>query len=522
MMSGRERTYKNFLLLFVLLIAAAMPLHAQVWEDFGDGDFSSNPTWRGDTADFRVNSSRQLQLYAVEADSSQLFFPYSMPVSDTITWEFWIRLAFTPTSNNYAIVSLYSDSSDLLSASHYLALALTDPYASGRKIALFQDDSLLFHFPYSPNASNNPLRFRIQMCGLQQLDLWIDTVGQTDSISFSYAGSVAPAAIQLPNEAFFGLYCRYTSSRSKLFYLDDIGINANLIPDTSTHDSITAPLLHRGDVLVNEIMFDPLPGGADYIELYNNTDTAIPLKWLRLAKMDGNSIMRLYPIADGKVIKPHNYIVVTTDAAYVTANYTVRYPMQLVEVAAMPSYNNDRGSAAVASSDSTILDRFDYDASMHSRLLRDKEGVALERRSFTAPTNDAANWYSAASTAGYGTPTCRNSQSREFLFLDDMFYIGNTLFSPDGDGYNDLLDITYSLEHCDLAANISIYDAHGRHVCRLGRGILLGCQGVLTWDGLDDNGHPCPRGNYVIVVEAYNESGVSQSWRRRISLVRNL
>ena len=94
------------------------------------------------------------------------------------------------------------------------------------------------------------------------------------------------------------------------------------------------------------------------------------------------------------------------------------------------------------------------------------------------------------------------------------------MFSPDGDGYNDLLDLTYDLQLCDLSVNISVYDNHGRLVRRIGRGVLLGCSGILTWDGIDDNGRQCPRGSYIIIIEAYNTNGASQSWRRSISLVR--
>lgn len=275
-----------------------------------------------------------------------------------------------------------------------------------------------------------------------------------------------------------------------------------------------------GTVLVSEVLFNPLPGGSDYVELYNHSDSSIALANLRLAKMSGDSVVKLHKIANEGHIAPHDYIVVTLDAAYVTTNYTVRYPSKLIEASSMPSYNDASGSVVVTNTDTVILDRFDYTEDMHSRLLRDREGVALERRSFEEPANERANWYSAASTAGYGTPTYANSQSREFLFLDDNFNIETTLFSPDGDGYNDLLDITYNLKQCDLAANITVFDAHGRAVRQLARGVLLGCRGTLTWDGIGDDGANCQRGNYVIVVEAYNESGAKQSWRRRISLVR--
>ena len=157
---------------------------------------------------------------------------------------------------------------------------------------------------------------------------------------------------------------------------------------------------------------------------------------------------------------------------------------------------------------------------MHSSLLADIEGVALERRSLQRPTQDAANWYSASSTAGYGTPTAPNSQSRELLFVDNDIAIAPTLFSPDGDGYNDLIDITYKLDNCNLAADITIYNRQGNAVRHLAKSTLLGCQGDIVWDGTNDSGHQCPRGAYLVIIEAHNENGARQSWRRTINLVR--
>ncbi len=49
-------------------------------------------------------------------------------------------------------------------------------------------------------------------------------------------------------------------------------ISALLMPATEVLAQSNA--LQRGDILVSEILFNPLPSGADYVELYNNTDYA--------------------------------------------------------------------------------------------------------------------------------------------------------------------------------------------------------------------------------------------------------
>ncbi len=514
-LSARQ-TARLFLLFAVLFVCTVPVARAQVWEDFSDGDFTHNPAWEGDTHAFRINSSLQLQLYTDHADSVQVSFPYTLPTSDTVVWEAWLKLSFAPTANNYALLVFYADNSLPTEASQWLALAVSDPTAADHRIALYQDGQLLLQLPYAPRNNTNPLRFKLQMVGRQQFDIWIDTVGNVDSADYTYAGT-ATAVASIPEAVHFGFYARFTASRSHHFYLDDIGINKAAGGTTPTYHRP----LHAGDILVNEILFNPEPGGADYVELVNPGDSSIDLSQLRLAKVDGETVTRLYAIADSGSIAAGDYLVVTTDADYVKQHYTVRYPAKMLEVGSMPSYNDASGSVVVTTVDTLVLDRFDYSESMHSPLLRNKEGVALERRSLQAPTQESTNWYSASSTSGYGTPTYANSQSREFLFVDDDFHIENTLFSPDGDGYNDLLDITYRLQQCDLSCNIDIYDAHGRLVRHLQRGVLLGCEGVVTWDGTDESGKRCLRGNYLVVAEAYNTSGTRQSWRRRVTLVTN-
>ena len=52
-------------IIFCLLILFAIKFaNAQVNDQFTDGNFSSNPTWLGDTSKFIVNQNFQLQLNA--------------------------------------------------------------------------------------------------------------------------------------------------------------------------------------------------------------------------------------------------------------------------------------------------------------------------------------------------------------------------------------------------------------------------------------------------------------------------
>ena len=52
---------------------------------------------------------------------------------------------------------------------------------------------------------------------------------------------------------------------------------------------------------------------------------------------------------------------------------------------------------------------FSYQTSNYATLLKNADGVSLERLSPLYPTNDANNWSYAAAAVGYATPTYQNS-----------------------------------------------------------------------------------------------------------------
>lgn len=82
-------------------------LPAQVWDDFSDGNFTQGVSWTGDTGQFVV-SGGMLQLSSTGSDSSFLVTPL-LNAGDTTEWSFLLKLAFAPSSMNYARVYLVSD-----------------------------------------------------------------------------------------------------------------------------------------------------------------------------------------------------------------------------------------------------------------------------------------------------------------------------------------------------------------------------------------------------------------------------
>ncbi|MDV7398402.1 hypothetical protein RZS08_43760, partial [Arthrospira platensis SPKY1] len=84
-----------------------------------------------------------------------------------------------------------------------------------------------------------------------------------------------------------------------------------------------------------------------------------------------------------------------------------------------------------------VLDAMDYTPDWHHPLLRETRGVSLERIDPYGDSRSEANWHSAASAAGYATPTQENSQHLVLQEKDTAFFLPRTVFSPDGDGEAD-------------------------------------------------------------------------------------
>ena len=273
----------------------------------------------------------------------------------------------------------------------------------------------------------------------------------------------------------------------------------------------------QGTLLLSELLFQPRSGEAEYVELFNPTDSDVDLAAFHIVRVIHDSLGTHYPLPS-HVVGSHEYVVLSKDAASVAACYAVHDASHLVECN-LPPYPNDGGAVVLSTVDSVVVQWLDYSPSMHSRLLRNKAGVSLERRSFSRDVNDPSNWFSASSVAGYGTPGSENSQSAEYLVEEASFVFESDIVSPDGDGYQDGLTIEYSLDDGALAARCEIYDSRGTIVRRLLNGDLLGTYGAIRWDGHGDGGQRLPQGQYIVAITVYDAAGTRQTVRRAIALL---
>ena len=275
-------------------------------------------------------------------------------------------------------------------------------------------------------------------------------------------------------------------------------------------------VLHN-DVLINEILFDPKTEGADFVELYNNSNKSLDFRDLYIATTNTKDSLISIKQLSSKILifEPASYWVISEDPENVISLYTSPNPKKFIKLTGMPAFSNDKGKAIILNKNKERIDQLDYNAKMHFALIKDLEGVSLERSSFTKLTNEPSNFKSAAASVGFATPTYKNSQFLEPASTTEEISLASETFSPDNDGFEDVLRILYNLDKPNWVANITIYNDQARVVKNLVRNQTLGSIGEIQWDGLDETGSfKAKTGIYILIVELFNLDGDIKKFRK--------
>ena len=278
------------------------------------------------------------------------------------------------------------------------------------------------------------------------------------------------------------------------------------------------------EMVINEILFNPKSGGGDYVEFYNRSNKIFDANKLYIANRNSSGVVSSAKLlsTDPYYIFPGDYIVVTENAINLSLDYLVQNPDAVFELSSLPSFPDDEGDVVILNFQGAVVDEVKYKDDWQFALLANPDGVALERIDPDGFSQEAGNWHSAASTAGYGTPTYKNSQYKLLQTISATIEVIPKVFSPDNDGRDDVATIQYKTSEPGYIANITIYDANGRPVRNLVKNGTLGLQGYWTWDGLDEKRLKLAVGTYILFTEIFNLDGKKEIFKNVIVLARPL
>lgn len=278
-----------------------------------------------------------------------------------------------------------------------------------------------------------------------------------------------------------------------------------------------------GDLIINEVLFNPYTGGSDFVEVYNNSNKYINLQNWNLANIENDSIDNYKPITDQPyLLLPASFLLLTKDAQNTANEYVNSVTTAFLQMETLPTYNNDKGDVYLMNNLNMAVDSFSYDEDMHFALLNSVDGVSLERIDYDRKSNDASNWHSASEDVGFATPGYENSQYQQTNNDGNEINVEPETFSPDNDGYDDVVNINYNFSEGGYVANVLIYDAKGRLIKNLLQSELLATSGTFSWDGTSDNSEKGRIGIYIIFVEVFDLKGDVKSFKKTCVLAGRL
>lgn len=316
-------------------------------------------------------------------------------------------------------------------------------------------------------------------------------------------------------------------------------VKGNTRAETSVE---VAQPLAVGNVVINEIMFDPLansddnlPDQTEYIEFYNRADYAISLEgfFLHDEPDENQEVRSIFPVSSQfKWIPPKEYVLVFSENLAVTFAES-----QLAEYFELENPNEqlsiliNRSSLSLASSGDAIyladstganIDSVFFDEGWQNPNLHSTKGIALERIDPDGASDEESNWSSSTNISG-GTPGWQNSifqQAGAGPVSTGINFTPNP-FSPDDDGFDDNLFLNYKLNESDYLLRIRIFDRYGREVRKLTDGKPAGFEGSLIWDGLTDDRRTNRVGFYIVLFEAFDSAnGRNITFKKTVVLAR--
>lgn len=260
----------------------------------------------------------------------------------------------------------------------------------------------------------------------------------------------------------------------------------------------------KGELIINEILFDPPSGGTDYIELQNQSSSYLELNGVCFQSVQGDSLSAGKCWKENKLLPPNSHAVFAIDS-FKVQTYFPHFGEGTFAEMSLPSMPNDSGTVVI-SVKGEELERLSYDVDWHFALLDSPDGKSLERLSGKGDAQNRNNWHTAAESVSFGTPGLPNSQFQPLRHAGKIELV-ETVFSPDNDGYQDVLMLSYQLSEPSMVVTLTVFSTQGQMIRRLVENELSGPEGFFVWDGLDENQNKASIGQYILLFEAFTPSG---------------
>jgi hypothetical protein len=274
----------------LLIWLAPIFLYAQFTDDF-----TTFEGWLGDTAEFSTDSTGLLRLTAPPETGKSIIWHPSKALM-TGHWELFLSLDFNTSGSNYAKIHLSSDS---LANGYYVKVGGVDDEVSLYKLTSGQNTKIIDGTDDFLDFSSNNLSLMVDR---DSVGNWMLKAKRSIDLSrFVQAQTFDDSHLQ---SDYFGIECVYTKTRSESFFFDNIVVEGYSFKDTFLYPQ-------PNDVVVNEVLFNPIEGDNDFVEILNRSHKTLCIKGLQLANYFAEEVANFKAISEGyDFIQPQEILVI--------------------------------------------------------------------------------------------------------------------------------------------------------------------------------------------------------------------
>lgn len=253
--------------------------------------------------------------------------------------------------------------------------------------------------------------------------------------------------------------------------------------------------ISKGDIQINEIMYQPLPNEPEYIEFVNVSNYVIDLSQLyyKSYRNTDGLYKGIYSIYSKKyLIKQGDYIVIHRQSTLSKQN--------TLYIDRLPSLSNEGAYIVISDQMGNTIDSLKYSPSWHKGYFKNQnfEGISLEKTNPKAKSSDIQNWTSS-STNQKNTMGQKNSHYFDKQeTADGIATINSNILSYDPPKTPIEIKITP-----ESSAHVSIYIVSERGFVfkKIVENHWIGKSEKYYWYGERDGDIYLPKGNYVVWIK---------------------
>ncbi len=245
---------------------------------------------------------------------------------------------------------------------------------------------------------------------------------------------------------------------------------------------------------INEFMKNPSAGQCEYIEIVNTSDETIDLSDFGISDENkANAVFFPYFVS-----LPGDLIVMAKDS--LIFNFESILNSNVFVAPKLAALNNSSDNIFILSKNGSVIDSISYKG------FDNDAGRSIEKINPKFSSSDLSNWVYCVHK---GTPTAKNSvfQDPGDIGTSASFRISPKTATPNGDGDNDNLVISYEFDSAYVYLTMKIFNIKGQLIAMPKNGDYSTSSGSFVWNCLSESGKTIDTGAYICLLKAKDDQG---------------